>query len=104
MTIEAKTSDRSPHQKRSSFTDKKVEFLATDEVVRELRSLPIFKNTSLIDLVNESNISRGTLNQHWPMSFSTRSSLTEYLEKKRIENMETDKRIGILLGKLKTAV
>ena len=95
----AKSADRSPHQKT-----KKVNYLATDEVVAEIRALPIFKSVSPTDLVNSTGVSRSTLNRHTPLSISTRESLISFLERKYEENMETEAKIRIILEKLKTAV
>ncbi len=95
----AKSADRSPHKKT-----KKANYQATDEVVAEIRALPIFKSASLIDLVNSTGVSRSTLNRHTPLSISTRESLISFLERKREENMETEAKIRVILEKLKTAV
>lgn len=83
---------------------KKANYQATDAVVAEIKALPIFKCSNLIDLVISTGVSRSTLNRHTPLSVSTRESLISFLERKREENMETDARIGIILEKLKTAV
>lgn len=99
MEDKAKGADRSPHQ-----NTKKANYQATDEVVSEIRSLPIFKSASVVDLVNSTGVSRSTLNRHTPLSVSTRESLISFLERKREENMETDAKLRLILEKLKTAV